>query len=168
MMAHVEHRTHNGGLAALGNRLRDLKNRGVRVGYIKGKSQPQNADAEDGVAAPSCAQVAAWNVYGVIGEDGRHLIPARNFMAEGLREGRDELWRLNRINLILVLRGQMPIDRALGQLGAMAMGWMKRMISTSKSWAVPNAPSTVLLKGSDQPLKDTGNMTQALTWSVEK
>lgn len=172
-MSVVEHRVHNGGLAELGRRLHALDKGRVRVGYIQGKSNPQYESTEDGEKTTlTCAQVAAWNVYGTWNKDGTVHTPERNFMREGIARGKHELARLNRINLVLILRGQMDITRALGQLGVLAAGWVKRAIAESKSWAVPNAPRTIAkktIKGKvgDQPLKDTGNMQQATTWVVE-
>lgn len=171
-MSIVEHRVYNGGLAGLKARLKAVEESRVRVGYIKGKSSPQFEDAEEGKQPLTCAQVAAWNTYGTLNADGTEHTPARPFMQEGIKRGKYELARLNRVNLILILRGKMDIKRALGQLGAIACGWMKRAIAESKSWAKPNAPSTIAHKTvdgkvGDQPLKDSGNMEQATTWSVE-
>ncbi len=159
MMAHVEHTVHNGGLAALAETFNTMRGH-VRVGFISGKSQPQKED--DGLPV---AQVAAWNEFGT------PTIPERAFMREGLRRGKPKFSRLNRINLCLTLRGQMTMQTALGQLGAIAAGEIKRAIHDSKSWAEKNADSTIAKKTrdgkvGDQPLKDSGNMEQALTFAV--
>ena len=39
-------------------------------------------------------------------------------------------------------------------------------INRSKQWAVPNSPTTIKLKGSDQPLVDSGRMKQSITWRI--
>jgi hypothetical protein len=161
-MSHVVHKVHNGGLAALAHTFKAMVGK-VRVGYIEGKSSPQ--DDEGGVPV---AQVAAWNTYGTLHEDGGWHSPPRPFLREGIDRGRPMFARLNRINLLLCLRGQMTVDQALGQLGAMAAGECKRAIADSRQWAEPNAASTVGRKGSDQPLVDSGNMAQALTFEVGK
>lgn len=170
-MSFVEHRTHNGGLDGLSKRMFELEQRRVRVGYIKGKSAPQFEEAKGDQPPLTCAQVAAWNTYGTLNKDGSQHIPERPFMQEGLKRGKRDMARLNRINLILILRGQMSVNQALGQLGALATGWIKRAIAESKSWAVPNAWRTIQKKTragkvGDQPLKDSGSMEQATTWSV--
>lgn len=166
-MSYVEHRTHDGGLLALGQRLHALDVKRVRVGYIKGRSSPQTE--EDGL---TCAQVAAWNTYGTQTPDNTEHIPARPFMQEGLLRGRFGMARLNRINLVLVLKGKLSVFQALDKLGALATGWVKRAIAESKTWAKPNAPRTIRQKTingkvGDQPLKDSGSMQQAATWSVD-
>ena len=165
-MSHVEHTVHGGGLKGLANAFEAMQSK-VRVGYIKGTSNPQ---AEEG--GVSCAQVAAWNTFGTRNEDGTVRTPERPFMQQGLTAGKHDMARLNRINLLLCLQGKMGFKQALGQLGGMATGFVKRAIAESKTWALPNAPRTIAAKTrdgkiGDQPLKDTGNMEQAATWSVD-
>lgn len=165
-MSHVEHKAHNGGTTGLLGVLAATHGK-VAVGFIKGKTKPQREPPKEGEKeeGPALAQVAAWNVYGT------PTIPERNFFRIGLDNGRMTFRRLNRVNLLLILRKQMTIERALGQLGGIAAGELKKAIATSKSWAVPNAPSTIAKKTvdgkvGDQPLKDTGNMEQGVTWEV--
>lgn len=163
-MSHVEHKIHGKGLAGVAGFIKTIKG-AVAVGFIKGTSRPEKKDGE---GAPPIAQVAAWNVFGVRSEDGRQIIPERNFFRHAMENGRSDLLRLNRINLVRILRGDMTSDKALEQLGAMHAGHLKKAIDSSKAWAEPNADRTIEAKGSDQPLKDTGNMEQGITWQVKQ
>jgi hypothetical protein len=161
---HVEHTVHNGGLAALAQHFKTMRGT-VKAGFIKGKSHPETED--DGFL--TVAQVAAWNELGTHNADGTVHTPERAFMRHGITQGKMKFSRLNRINLILTLKGRMSYEQAIGQLGAMAAGEIKRAIATSKTWAEPNADATIAAKTrdgkkGDQPLKDTGNMEQAVTW----
>jgi hypothetical protein len=162
----VEHRTFYGGLEGFAQRMR-LMYGFVKVGFIKGRSNPEKEDT-----GLSVAQVAAWNELGTRNADGTEHTPERAFMRTGIRTGQKKFARLNRINLVLTLRGQMTHQQALGLLGAVGAGEVKRAIATSKTWAKPNAPATIAAKTragkvGDQPLKDSGNMEQAVTWGLE-
>jgi hypothetical protein len=140
----------------------------VKVGFIKGKSQPETED--DGQL--TVAQVAYWNELGTRNADGTVHTPERAFMRHGIAQGGTKFTRLNRVNLLLTLKGRLTHQKALGQLGAVAAGEVKRAIATSKTWATPNAPATIAAKTrdgkqGDHPLKDTGNMEQAVTWGLD-
>lgn len=160
MHVEVEHTAENGGLRALRNRLLMMaEDRMVKVGVIAGRSSPERDEH-----GTSLAMVAAANHFGVPGH-----IPERPFMTEWLaRGGEEKIKRLNSKNLRLILTGRMEIPIGLGQLGAVAVGEIQRTIAQSKSWAAPNAPSTVKRKHSSTPLIDIGNLRQSITWEVEK
>lgn len=153
------------GLKALAERIRGA-DRNVLVGV------PADAKPEDD--GTSMALVAATNEFG--SEDGK--IPERAFMRTGIARGRHKFERLNRISLTKIVQGTETVEHGLGLLGEMAKGEMQLAIKDSKSLFKPNAPSTIARKSkgtpgtkgfklSDQPLKDTGNLEQSLTWILE-
>ena len=159
----VQHIIHEGGIAGLLARVRKGEFT-VDVGVLEGAGNETDADGKD--AGVTLATVAAANNFGTISVGGN--IPERDFFGHGLALTKDKRQRLNTINLANVVRGKQTIPKALGQLGAMAAGGIKEAIGTSKQWAKENAQSTKDQKGSDQPLKDTGNLEQAITWAESK
>ena len=56
------------------------------------------------------------------------------------------------------------LDVALGSLGDFAQKLQQAHVRASKSWATPNAKSTVDQKGSDVPLVDHSTMVNAIRW----
>ena len=56
-------------------------------------------------------------------------------------------------------------DREANDVGAWAADILQQRIVDLKE--PPNSPATIALKGSDNPLVDTGHMRQAVTWEVE-
>lgn len=110
----------------------------------------------------SVAEVAAANEFGVPSKN----IPERSFMRSGIREGRADFVRLNKANLIKVLKGEMTMDQALGQLGLMGQGKIQEKIRNGPF--VPNAPSTIAAKKSSVPLIDDAQMIQSVTNLVQE
>lgn len=93
-------------------------------------------------------------------------IPERSFLRTGVRSQQDDMIRLNRINLVKVIRGMMPVSVALRQLGAFAQRSVQLMIRNGKF--VPLKQATIDRKGSSKPLIDKGQMVQAVTFTVEQ
>ena len=56
-------------------------------------------------------------------------------------------------------------NREANEVGAWAADILQQRIVDLKE--PPNSPATIALKGSDNPLVDTGHMRQAVTWEVE-
>lgn len=53
-------------------------------------------------------------------------------------------------------------EQALEKIGDVQVGFISETISKSKSWAEPNAESTIAQKkGNDIPLTDTGRLMQS-------
>lgn len=155
--------------------LRDRLERRVRVlvGYPDGKSEA------DGTPV---ALVAATHEFGSPSQG----IPERPTLRPGIQRKMPQLVRLNRINLIKVLRGQMTMRDALGQLGNMAVGAVKEEID--KGNHAPLAPATIARRRAkrskgwnakldkaaaksggtiDRPLIDSGQMRQSVTYIIE-
>jgi hypothetical protein len=91
-------------------------------------------------------------------------IPERPWLRPGVRSGSAEMQRLNRVNLIKMLRGQLNPAVALRQLGAMAQGFVQKHIRSGDF--TPLKPATIAAKGSSKPLIDTGQMVQSVTFEV--
>ena len=65
-----------------------------------------------------------------------------------------------------ILRGEYDMGAALSKLGIMAQGDIQGEITSLSS--PPNSPVTIALKGSGNPLIDTGAMRQAVTWQIDE
>jgi hypothetical protein len=109
----------------------------------------------------SLARIAAAHEFGVPDLN----IPERSFLRTGIRRIREQIIRLNRINLVRIVKGEMTVARALGLMGNMAAGAVKQEIRNGKF--VPLKPKTIARKGSSKPLIDKGQMVQSVTYVVE-
>ena len=93
-----------------------------------------------------------------------HGIPERPFLRVAVQRNRQKYVRLNRINLVKMLRGQATVDQALGQLGEMAKGDVQTEIRSGVF--APLKPATIKRKGSSRPLIDTDQMEQSVAWEL--
>lgn len=126
-------------------------NRVVNVGVPEGKRE------EDGTPV---AMIAAVHEFGSPSQG----IPERPFLRVAVQRNRQKYVRLNRINLVKMLRGQATVDQALGQLGEMAKGDVQVEIRNGDF--TPLKPATIKRKGSSRPLIDTGQMVQSIAWEL--
>lgn len=126
-------------------------NRVVNVGVPEGKRE------EDGTPV---AMIAAVHEFGSPSQG----IPERPFLRVAIQRNRQKYVRLNRINLVKMLRGQATVDQALGQLGEMAKGDVQTEIRSGVF--TPLKEATKKRKGSSRPLIDTGQMVQSIAWEL--
>lgn len=126
-------------------------NRVVNVGVPEGKRE------EDGTPV---AMIAAVHEFGSPSQG----IPERPFLRVAVQRNRQKYGRLNRINLVKMLRGQATVEQALGQLGEMAKGDVQTEIRSGDF--APLKPATIKRKGSSRPLIDTGQMVQSIAWEL--
>lgn len=92
-------------------------------------------------------------------------IPERAFLRNGYDRGKDEVIDMTEMIICDVMSGHMPVDMFLGQVGE----WMAEHI---KDYATaldspPNHPYTTEQKGSSNPLVDTGDMIESITYEVQ-
>ena len=126
-------------------------NRVVNVGVPEGKRE------EDGTPV---AMIAAVHEFGSPSQG----IPERPFLRVAVQRNRQKYVRLNRINLVKMLRGQATVEQALGQLGEMAKGDVQTEIRSGEF--TPLKEATIKRKGSSRPLIDTGQMVQSIAWEL--
>lgn len=126
-------------------------NRVVNVGVPEGKRE------EDGTPV---AMIAAVHEFGSPSQG----IPERPFLRVAVQRNRQKYVRLNRINLVKMLRGQATVEQSLGQLGEMAKGDVQTEIRSGVF--TPLKEATKKRKGSDKPLIDTGQMVQSIAWEL--
>jgi phage gpG-like protein len=122
---------------------------------------PAGEFEESPEGAVPMAMVAAVHEFGCPEKN----IPERSFLRGGIRRGAPKFQRLNAANLRAIVLGGKTVAEALGQLGAVAAGEVKREF-TAGTFA-PNKPATIARKGSSRPLIDTGSLRQSITWQLE-
>ncbi len=127
------------------------KNRVVNVGVPEGKKE------SDGTPV---AMIAAVHEFGSPSQG----IPERSFLRASVQRNRQKYVRLNRINLVKMLHGQMSAEQALGQLGEMAKGDVQTEIRSGDF--APLKAATIKRKDSSRPLIDTGQMVQSIAWEL--
>ena len=110
------------------------------------------------------AAYAAYNEFGTRGGGWGGPIPARPFLGSTVDEDRDKWGRAADVAISQALTGQRTFEDGLGILGTMAQQDVQQTIVTLSS--PPNSATTVDLKGSSNPLIDTGAMRQAIRYKV--
>lgn len=65
-----------------------------------------------------------------------------------------------------LLRGETGLRTVLSKLGIKAQGDIQAEITSLSN--PPNSPVTIALKGSSNPLIDSGEMRGAVTWKVDE
>lgn len=122
-----------------------LKGQGVKVGLRAG------GPSKDGVPI---IHYATWNEFGTA--DGR--IPPRPFMRRTYDTSKEEAQRFAASLVNNLIRGKMSVDQLMHALGMWYQARIRATIRNSVSWAKPNAPSTIAMKGSSTPLIDDAMM----------
>ena len=89
-------------------------------------------------------------------------IPERSFLRTSHDEYADEIAKKASMALGQVINGKMSPDTWLDMFGEMMATKVKQYIRDLKS--PPNHPFTIDQKGSSNPLVDTGNLLESITW----
>jgi len=137
----------------LSDLLAKAKVRSVKVGYWVGENHE-----EDGT---DLTVVARANEYGT------KRIPQRSFLRSTVDEDREVINRFMENQLRAYTEGKNSLLGAITGIGVKVVGLVKSKIKKSKSWAVPNSPVTIALKGSSTPLVDTGEMRNKVDYRVD-
>lgn len=98
-------------------------------------------------------------------EFGEGRVPERSFMRTTLFENKAEITKMLSIEGKAVVNGQANIQTALGKVGLKTADLMK--VTLIKLKDPPNSPYTIAKKGSSNPLIDTGQMVNSITWEVK-
>lgn len=136
----------------------------VKVGFPKSKSAQSNI------------MKAIYNEFGTRGS-GKGFgtprgggfggpIPERPFLRNAMRNNRSKYQLALRTSAGKLLLGETSLKTVLTKLGALAQGDIQEEIDNLKS--PPNSPVTIAIKGSSNPLIDTGAMRRAVTWIIER
>jgi len=98
-------------------------------------------------------------------EFGTSTIPARPFISTAFDENRDDLHEMKRRLWNGVIQGKINAARAAALLGEHHQNQVREKITSIDT--PPNAESTIRMKGSSNPLIDTGQMRSAVRYEVE-
>ena len=93
-------------------------------------------------------------------DKGTKRIPERPFMIPAGNKAANKT-----INITVQrIAGGMDESQALSKAGELFVGFMQKEITNLKE--PPNAESTILKKGSSNPLSDTGDMRKSVKWKL--
>ena len=130
----------------------------VKVGFPKSKASASNIEK------------AVWNEFGTRGGASGGgwggPIPERPFMRNAVRNNKGKYRDSMATAARSILVGDASMGGTLSKLGIMAQGDIQGEITSLSS--PPNSPVTIALKGSSNPLIDTGAMRQAVTWQIDE
>ena len=136
------------GMAQYLKRVQALDGHGVKSGIQANAGQQDGTDILD---------IALYNEFGT--QD----IPARPFIRGFQERNAKALGALMDRTANLIAQGK-PAGPTLDQMGAVVQQQQQAHVRASKSWAVPNAPSTVKNKGSDVPLIDHAVLVNSIRY----
>lgn len=137
----------------------------VHVGALQGEHAWLAGIHEYGCKIPVTDKMRAY-----LHKQGLHLkkstkyitIPERSFLRTGHDTYADEVVKNCEMALGQVINGKMSIDTWLDAYGQMLADKIKLYMRDLKS--PPNHPFTIQNKGSSNPLIDTGNLLESITW----
>ena len=131
--------------------LPELKGAGIKTGI-----QTDAGVGDDGV---SIAEYAAFNEFGT------RTAPERSFIRSTADSERRK-WNAALDKMLLeAIEGKRSLDSALGIVGQLTERDIKRTIRSLSEPA--NAQATIEIKGSSNPLIDTGTMLNSIRYVVE-
>jgi hypothetical protein len=104
--------------------------------------------------------------YAMYNEFGTSRIPARPFMQTTFDNNKDEMDKFVDFLGQQIIDGKNTVDRVLRLLGETYQMKVQKTIREAVSWAVPNDPKTIEMKGSSSPLIDEGRMIGAVRYEI--
>lgn len=93
-------------------------------------------------------------------------IPERPFLSNAMRNNRAAYRAAMKTSAAKLLRGETSLRTVLSKLGILAQGDVQEEITSLSS--PPNSPVTIAMKGSSNPLIDSGEMRGAITWKIDE
>lgn len=97
---------------------------------------------------------------------GNTIIPERSFIRSTFDENKGEWLLFFERQLKLLLNGRLDAKTLCERLGAKIVADIQKKIKEITT--PPNAPNTIVQKGSSSPLIDTGGLRHRITYKVEK
>ena len=148
--------------------LETLGERKVKIGVLEGESQWLAAIHEYGCNITVTPAMRAW-----LHSHGLHLspntttirIPERSFLRNGHDQHAESVLKKADMAVGQVINGKMSVEEFLDMVGQMLSDKIKDYATDLRT--PPNHPFTIEQKGSSNPLADTGQMIEGITWRVE-
>jgi hypothetical protein len=104
----------------------------------------------------------------VVNEFGKFpLIPSRPFIRYTMDTHADKINKFIDKEVGRMVEKNYSPEKTLARIGEYVKRLIVKTINTSKAWATPNSPVTIKIKGSDQPLVNTGEMRSKITYRVQ-
>ena len=129
---------------------KELKGKGVKVG-VMGSESAEGTSVVD---------------YAFYNEFGTSTIPPRPFMAMTADKNRDKVQAFAGFMVGKMIDGRLDANTVLKNLGEWYKAQIQLTIRNAKSWAEPNVPSTIAMKGSSSPLIDTGRLVNSISYEL--
>lgn len=146
----MKHTKNNGGVQAL---LERVKTPGtVDVGIIDAGDHPSGDITVAGI--------------GFAHEFGTATLPERSFIRATIQKEKKAIVALQKKLMKQITAGEMKIEQALGLIGEFVADKIRQRIVSLKS--PPNTPETIAKKGSSNPLIDTGQLKNSITYEVNR
>lgn len=162
--------------------MRVIRKKHVKLPTSVGKGPTQvKVGFPSGKVASDVINKAVWNEFGTAG-NGMHFVkankagklvrgfggpvPERPFFRNSMRNNRGKYLKMIRSAAAQILLGKISMEMVLNRLGAVAAADVKAEIIKLNS--PPNAALTIELKGSSNPLVDSGQLAASPTWEVKK
>lgn len=157
--------TKKDGFPSMIKRLEVVNGTGVEVGVLKGKNAWLASIHEYGCDIPVTEKMRVF-----LHSQGLHLkkstthihIPERSFLRSGYDENRDKVVKVVQTLLAEVAAGRMSANALYSAVGLDLASKIKDYARDLDSPA--NHPFTTDRKGSSNPLVDSGNMIEGITW----
>lgn len=106
--------------------------------------------------------------YAAMNEFGTEDIPSRPFMRHTADTQENALRAYARGRVGPILDGTLTVDAMLQSVALWYQAATRRTIRQSRSWAKPNAPATIALKGSSVPLIDDGVLLDSIDFEIRR
>ena len=140
--------------------LKKATEKGVVAGFPKGKlNTPHYESDQPGEPGPSIIDVALWNNFGI-------GVPRRDFMTPASKR-----WQKYFNESLDALRKELAKDESRIEVFLRKMGEKGADFISQEIVALripPNSPKTIRLKGSSNPLVDSGDMQRAATYQIRR
>ena len=140
--------------------LNKMKKLQVRVGVQGGKKYKKKSRDGKEEEGADLVDIAIWN------ELGTDRIPARPFLGQTVDQHSAQIQKAAIQFVQKLCKGQLDAQSALNNLGVLMVGYVQNQISDGDF--VPNAPSTIRLKGSERPLINTKQLRGSISYVICK
>lgn len=138
------------------------------VRQVKQSSTPNGNAVEIGLFREQGEDLVNYATYNEFGVPQKN-IPERSYMRSTFDDWQNEMYKKIKDNILPILLEKFSKQKLLNQIGTFMTKAMKTKIKNSRSWAVPNAPSTIARKGKgNPPLINTKRMVSSVTHRISK
>lgn len=140
------------------NQIKQFKNSAIKIGLPEKVGGQTHKDSD-----MTIAQIGAIHEYGVPEKN----IPKRSFLREPMLNAQKDINKLIKIKFSAVAENRLSVGRALDQMGLYGQKISQKSF-TNNDWASLK-PATIKAKGNkSNPLIDSGQLRQSITYIVEK